>query len=99
MAEAILHDDTGQNNPNERYQAADARRVLRRRGFQNLLDNRLTDGGDAVRLTRRPTALYPLRNIPGTHFCKRLTRPEGFGQLENAMAYWEMEAATFRLVA
>jgi hypothetical protein len=31
------------------------------------LDNRLTDGGEVVSLTRRPP--FTLRNIPGTHFC------------------------------
>jgi hypothetical protein len=33
----------------------------------HFLDNRLTDGGEAVSLTRRPP--YNPRNIPGTHFC------------------------------
>jgi hypothetical protein len=31
------------------------------------LDNRLTDGGEVVSLTRRPPFIP--RNIPGTHFC------------------------------
>jgi hypothetical protein len=34
----------------------------------HFLNNRLTDGSEAVSLTRRPAALYP-RKIPGTHFC------------------------------
>jgi hypothetical protein len=38
------------------------------------LDNRLTDGGKVVRLTRRPPFIP--RNIPGTHFCKKLSRPQ-----------------------
>jgi hypothetical protein len=35
----------------------------------HFLDSRLTDGGKVVSLTRRPAAVYPLRKIPGTHFC------------------------------
>jgi hypothetical protein len=34
--------------------------------FPHFLDNRLTGGGEAVSLTRRP---LPPRKIPGTHFC------------------------------
>jgi hypothetical protein len=33
----------------------------------NVLDNRLTDGGKVVRLTRWPP--FSRRKIPGTHFC------------------------------
>jgi hypothetical protein len=40
----------------------------------HILDNRLTDGGEVVGLTRWP--LFTLRKIPGTHFCKRLSRPQ-----------------------
>jgi hypothetical protein len=32
----------------------------------HFLDNRLTDGGEIVRLTRRPP--FTPRKIPGTHF-------------------------------
>jgi hypothetical protein len=35
------------------------------------LDNRITDGGQIVRLTRRPP--FTPRKIPGTHFCYRLS--------------------------
>jgi hypothetical protein len=31
------------------------------------LDNRLTDGGEVVSLTSRPS--FTPREIPGTHFC------------------------------
>ena len=34
-----------------------------------------TDGGKVVSLTHRPP--LPPGNIPGTHFCKRLSRPQG----------------------
>jgi hypothetical protein len=37
--------------------------------------NRLTDGGEIVSPTRRPS-FTPMK-IPGTHFCYRLIRPQG----------------------
>jgi hypothetical protein len=39
------------------------------------LDNRLTDGGEDVSLTQRPS--FAQRKIPGTHSCYRLSRPQG----------------------
>jgi hypothetical protein len=42
----------------------------------HFLNDRLTDNGDVVSLTRRPS-LTP-RQIPGTNFCWRLSRPKGF---------------------
>jgi hypothetical protein len=53
----------------------EANRVVRRRGCHIFEDNQLTDGGE-VSFTRRQAALYP-QKIPGTHFCLRLTRPQG----------------------
>jgi hypothetical protein len=41
----------------------------------HFLDNRLTDGGEVVSLTRRPH--FTLRKIPGTHCYQRLSRPDG----------------------
>jgi hypothetical protein len=41
----------------------------------HFLDSRLTDGGEVVSLTRRPP--FTARKIPGTHFCYRLSRPQG----------------------
>jgi hypothetical protein len=38
-------------------------------------DTRLTDGGEVVSLTRRPP--FTPRKIPGTHFCYRMSRPQG----------------------
>jgi hypothetical protein len=35
--------------------------------LSHFLDNRLTDGGEVVSLTRRP--LFTSRKISGTHFC------------------------------
>jgi hypothetical protein len=43
--------------------------------FPHFLDNRLTDDGEVVSLTRRPP--FTARKIPGTHFCSRLSRPQG----------------------
>jgi hypothetical protein len=48
-------------------QAVEAHRVVRRRGCHIFLDDRLTDGGEVVSLTRRPS-FTPPRKIPGTHF-------------------------------
>jgi hypothetical protein len=39
------------------------------------LENRLTDGGEFVSLTRWPP--FTPKNIAGTHFCLRLSRPQG----------------------
>jgi hypothetical protein len=36
-------------------------------GLPHFLDNRLTDGGEVVSLTRRP--LFTPQEDPGTHFC------------------------------
>jgi hypothetical protein len=41
----------------------------------HFLDCRLTHGGEVVSLKRGP--LFTPRKIPGTHFCYRLTRPQG----------------------
>jgi hypothetical protein len=41
----------------------------------HLLENRLTDGGEVVSLTRRPP--FTPRKIPGTHFSSRLNPPQG----------------------
>jgi hypothetical protein len=38
-------------------------------------DNQLTDGGEGVSLTRRPRPTPS--KIAGTHFCYRLSRPQG----------------------
>jgi hypothetical protein len=41
----------------------------------HFLDNQLTDYGEVVSLTRLPP-ITP-RKIPGTHFCQRLSQPQG----------------------
>jgi hypothetical protein len=59
--------------------------------LQHFLDNRLTEGNEVVSLTRRPP--FTPRNLPGTHFCSRLSRPvdhraivrlEGLGKLKKS---------------
>jgi hypothetical protein len=55
--------------------AADARRVVETSRFPHFLENRLTDGGEVVGLNLRPPVTP--RKIPGTHFCWRLSRPQG----------------------
>jgi hypothetical protein len=49
--------------------------VVRRGGSHIFLDNWLTDGGEVVSPTRQPP--FTPRKIPGTHFCYRLSRPQG----------------------
>jgi hypothetical protein len=46
----------------------------------HFLDNQRTDGGEVVSPTRRPP--FTPRNIPGTHFCQRLSRPQGHSVAE-----------------
>jgi hypothetical protein len=46
----------------------EARRVETKK-LPHFLDNRFTDGGEAVSLTDRPAALNSPGKIPGTHFC------------------------------
>jgi hypothetical protein len=43
--------------------------------LSQFLDNRITDGGKVISLTRRPP--FTPRKILGTHFCKRLSLPQG----------------------
>ena len=61
------------------------------------------EGGKVVSPTHRPP--LPPGNIPGTHFCYRLNRPQGHSAAEG-LCQWKfpktpsgIEPATFRLVA
>jgi hypothetical protein len=45
--------------------------------FPHFVHNRLTDGGEVVSL--RAGSALPHRKIPGTHFCQRLSQPQGRG--------------------
>jgi hypothetical protein len=66
------------------------------------LDNQLTDGDKA-----RPCSTHQKNDFSasGTHFCQRLSkpqglvRPEGLGKLKNSFISSCLEPATFRLVA
>jgi hypothetical protein len=51
----------------------EAHRGLRRR--VSYIDNQLSDGGEVVSLARRPP--FTPKKTPGTHFCQRLSRPQG----------------------
>jgi len=42
------------------------------------------DGGKVVSLTRRPS--LPPGNTPGTHFCQRLSRPQGHSAIGRIMS-------------
>jgi hypothetical protein len=72
--------------------------------LSNFLDNRLTDGGEAVSLMRRPPFTpqedswysFPLEaeSTPGP-----IVRLKGLGQLKNPKTSSGIEPATFRFVA
>jgi hypothetical protein len=53
----------------------EAYRVVEKSSLSQCLHNQLIDGGEVVSLTPRP--LFNLRDISGTHFCQRLSRPHG----------------------
>jgi len=62
------------------------------------------DGGKVVRLTNRPP--LPPGNAPGTHFCYKLSRPQGHNAIGRILYQWKIpvtpagiEPATFRFVA
>ena len=58
---------------------------------------------NVVRLSALRTGrLYLPGNMPGTHFCQRLSRPQGLsaaGRIMSIMTPKGIEPATFRLVA
>jgi hypothetical protein len=62
----------------------------------HFVDNRLTDGGEVVSLTRRPAALYPQED---SWYPRAIVRLERLGQLKNPMTSPGIEPVTFRLVA
>jgi len=62
------------------------------------------DGGKVVSLTHRPP--LPPGNAPGTHFCYRLSRPQGHSAIGRILCQWKIpmtpsviESATVRFVA
>jgi len=46
------------------------------------------DGGKVVSLTHRPP--LPPRNAPGTHFCYRLSRPQGHSAIGRILCRWKI---------
>jgi hypothetical protein len=66
------------------------------------LDNRLTDSCEVVSLTRRPP--FTPRNIPGTHFCWRLSPSQGHSgagrikSIVNPMTSSGIEPVTLQLL-
>jgi hypothetical protein len=70
------------------------------------LDTRLTNGGKVVSLTLRPRSTPQKHYFSGsdTHFCYRLSkpqglvRPQGLGKLKRKITSSGFEPATFRLV-
>ena len=62
------------------------------------------DGGKFVSLTHRPP--LPTGNAPGTHFCYRLSRPQGHSAIGRILCQWNIpvtpvgiEPASFQFVA
>ena len=47
------------------------------------------DGGKVVGLTHRPP--LPPGNSPGTHFCWRLSRPQGHSMIRRILCQWKIQ--------
>jgi hypothetical protein len=52
----------------------------------HFLDNPLTGDGEVVSLKQRPP--FILLKIPGTHFCQRLSQPQGHSAAERIRYGW-----------
>jgi hypothetical protein len=71
------------------------------------LESRLTDGGKVVSLTHRPRSTHQKHyfSLSDTHFCYKLSKPqglmrlEGLGKMKESFTSPGLEPATFRLVA
>jgi len=61
----------GKTVPLQAWSGSEGSRELRFPDFMKTAQ----DGGKVVSLTHRPP--LPPRNAPGTHFCYRLSRPQG----------------------
>jgi hypothetical protein len=80
----------------------EAHRVLEMSRLPHFLDNRLTDGGEAVSLVHQlpftPGRFLVLISARVRVDTRAIVRLEGLGQLENPMTSLGIELMTFRLV-
>jgi hypothetical protein len=53
----------------------EAHSVAKMSRFPNFLYNWITEGSEVISLKGQPP--FTPRKIPGTHFCQRLSRPQG----------------------
>jgi len=70
----------GKAVPLQAWSGPDGSRKLRFPDFMTTVQ----DGGRVVNLTHRPP--LPPGNTPGTHFCKRLSRPQGHSATRSIMS-------------
>jgi len=71
---------TGKSVPLEAWVGPEGSRELRFPDFVTMAKN----GGKVVSLTHRPP--LPPGNDPGTHFCQRLSRPQGHSAIGRIMS-------------
>jgi len=90
----------GKAVPLQAWSGPEGSRKLRFPDFMTMAQ----DGGKIVSLTHRPP--LPPGNAPGTHFCQRLSRPQGHSAIRRILCQWKIlmtsagvEPATFRFVA
>ena len=65
------------------YRLGQAQRVLRKLRFPHFMTT-AQDGGKVVSLTHRLP--LPPGNAPGTHFCYRLSRPQGHSAIRRILS-------------
>jgi len=85
----------GKSVPLQAWSCPEGARKLRFPDFMTTAQ----DGGKFVSLMhRQPLAPW---NAPGTHFCQRLSRPQGHSPIGRILCQWKipMKPATFRFVA